>query len=194
MSVAIVAAVLAATVVARPQAADPEAGRRKAERCASCHGADGNATIPGTPSLAGQPAWFAHWALIKFRDGRRKDPRMSAFAAGLSDADMADLAAYYATLAPRPRPQSVEAAKAAAGQRLAVSHHCTSCHRPDLSGQDQVPRLAGQDLEYLLRQLHAYRAGTAGDLEGLMTVAARLLSDADIENLAHYMAGLAPVP
>ena len=119
---------------------------------------------------------------------------MSAFAAGLSDADMADLAAYYATLAPLPRPQSVEAAKAAAGQRLAVSHHCTSCHRPDLSGQDQVPRLAGQDLEYLLRQLHAYRAGTAGDLEGLMTVAARLLSDADIENLAHYMAGLAPVP
>ena len=66
------------------QAADLEAGRRLAEPCARCHGADGNATLPGTPSLAGQPAWFTHWALIKFRDGRRKDPLMSPFAANLS--------------------------------------------------------------------------------------------------------------
>src|SRR5207253_9890155 len=102
-------------------------------------------------SLAGQPVFFTHWQLIKFRDGRRKDPMMSPVAANLSDADMADLAAYYATLPPRPRPQTLDAAKAAAGQRLAVSHHCTSCHRPDLGGQHQVPRLAGQDLDYLLR-------------------------------------------
>ena len=107
---------------------------------------------------------------------------------------MADLALYYATLPPRLRPQTLDAAKAAAGQRLAVSHHCTSCHRPDLGGQHQVPRLAGQDLDYLLRLLRAYRAGTAGDLEGLMTLAAQPLSDADIENLAHYIAGLTPAP
>ena len=119
---------------------------------------------------------------------------MSPVAANLSDADMADLAAYYATLPPRPRPQTLDAAKAAAGKRLAVSHYCTSCHRPDLGGQHQVPRLAGQDLDYLLRLLRAYRAGTAGDLEGLMTLAAQPLSDADIENLAHYIAGLTPAP
>src|SRR4029453_12679592 len=75
--------------------ADLEAGRQKAEPCASCHGPDGNASIPGTPSLAGAPVYFTHWQLIKFKDGRRKDPQMSPFAQNLSDADMADLAAYY---------------------------------------------------------------------------------------------------
>ena len=113
----IVAAMVAATVALPALAADLEAGRRKSEPCARCHGASGNATVPGTPSLAGQPAWFTHWALVKFRDGRRKDPMMSPVAANLSDADMADLAAYYATLPPRPRPQTLDAAKAAAGQR-----------------------------------------------------------------------------
>jgi cytochrome c553 len=192
VSVALV--VLGALAAAPVPAADLDTGRRLAEACARCHGADGNATLPGTPSLAGQPAWFTHWALIKFRDGRRKDPLMSPFAANLSDADMADLAAYYAAQPPRARPQVVDAAKAAAGQRLAVSNQCTSCHRGDLSGRHQVPRLAGQDLEYLRKMLRAYRAGTAGDLEGLMTIAAQPLSDADIENLAHYLASLAPAP
>jgi cytochrome c553 len=192
VSVALVA--LGALAAASAQAADLDAGRRLTEACARCHGADGNATLPGTPSLAAQPAWFTHWALIKFRDGRRKDPLMSPFAAGLSDADMAGLAAYYAAQPPRARPQVVDAAKAAAGQRLAVSNQCTSCHRGDLSGQHQVPRLAGQDLEYLRRMLRAYKEGTAGDLEGLMTIAAQPLTDADIENLAHYLASLAPAP
>ena len=179
------------TTTAASEAADLKAGRRKAEPCARCHGADGNATIPGTPSLAGQPAWFTHWTLFKFRDGRRKDPLMSPFAANLSDADMADLAAYYEAQRSQPRPQVVDAAKAALGKGLASAHLCTSCHRPDLSGQHQVPRLAGQDLAYLLKLLRAYKAQTAGDLEGLMTQAAQPLTEADIETLAHYMAGLA---
>jgi cytochrome c553 len=113
---------------------------------------------------------------------------MSPFAASLSDADMADLSAYYAAQPARRRPQILDPTKAAAGHELANLHHCTSCHRPDLSGQNQVPRLAGQDLAYLLKLLRAYKAQTAGDLEGLMTQAAQGLSDADIENLAHYMA------
>jgi cytochrome c553 len=192
----LILSVLMLTVVgALPvRAADPEAGRRKAEPCGACHGADGNATIVGTPSLAGQPAWFTHWALIKFRDGRRKDPVMSPFAANLSDADMADLSVYYAVQPPRRRPQVVDAAKAAAGMELATLHHCTSCHRGDLSGQNQVPRVAGQDLEYLRKLLRAYKAQTAGDLEGLMTQAAQPLSEVDIETLAHFMASLAPAP
>ncbi len=140
------------TTAAAAPAADLEAGRRKAEPCGRCHGADGNATIAGTPSLAGQHAWFTHWTLFKFRDGRRKDPVMSPFAANLSDADLADLSEYYAAQRPRPRAQAVDAAKAAAGREL-------------------------------------YKAQTAGDLEGLMTQAAQPLSDADIERLAHFIAG-----
>ncbi|MCI0548302.1 MAG: cytochrome c4 [Candidatus Rokubacteria bacterium] len=171
-------------------AADLAAGQRKAEPCAACHGPDGNANIPGTPSLAGQPTLFTHWQLIKYRDGRRKDPQMSPFAANLSDADMADLAAYYAAQRARPRPATIDPAKVALGQRLAEGHHCTSCHRPGLVGHEQVPRLAGQDFAYLQKLLRGFKAQTASDLDGTMTTAAQPLSEADIEALVHFMAGL----
>jgi cytochrome c553 len=182
--------VLLAAAVAH--AADVEAGRRKSAPCAACHGADGNASIPGTPSLAGQPVFFTHWQLIKYRDGRRKDPQMSPFAQNLSDEDMADLAAYYAAQPPRRRSSEVDAARVAAGRPLADQHHCTSCHTAALTGQQQVPLLAGQDLAYLQKLLRGFRDGTASDLDGTMTMAARPLSPEDVENLAHFLASLAP--
>jgi cytochrome c553 len=193
LGVPIALAVLA-TIGAPAHAADVEAGRRKAEACGACHGADGNATIPGTPSLAGQPVYFTHWQLIKYRDGRRKDAQMSPFAKNLTDTDMADLAAYYAAQRAVPRPATTDPAKVAEGKRLATFHHCASCHRPDLSGQQQVPRLAGQDSEYLRRLLRGFKARTASDLDGTMTMAAQPLREEDIENLVHYMASLGAQP
>ena len=189
-----IALAMLATVGAPAHAADVEAGKRKAEACSACHGADGNATIPGTPSLAGQPVYFTHWQLIKYRDGRRKDPQMSPLAKNLSDTDMADLAAYYAAQRALPRPATTDPTKVAEGKRLAVFHHCASCHRPDLSGQQQVPRLAGQDYEYLLRLLRGFKARTASDLDGTMTMAAQPLREEDIENLVQYLASLGGTP
>jgi cytochrome c553 len=186
------ATIVMATAPVPAAAADLEAGKRKAEPCAACHGADGNASIPGTPSLAGQPVFFTHWQLIKFRDGRRKDPVMSPFAQNLTDADMGDLAAYYAAQPPRPRPAATDPEKVAAGQKLADFHHCTSCHRPGLVGQQQVPRLAGQDYTYLLRLLRGFKAKTASDLDGTMTIAAQPLGDEDILSLVHFIASLSP--
>jgi cytochrome c553 len=182
------------TIGASAWAADLEAGKRKAEPCAACHGADGNATVPGTPSLAGQPVYFTHWQLIKYRDGRRKDAQMSPFAKSLTDADMADLAAYYAAQRPLPRPAITDPAKAAEGKRLANFHHCSSCHRPDLSGQQQVPRLAGQDYDYLLRLLSGFKAKTASDLDGTMTMAVQPLREEEILALVHYIASLGNQP
>ena len=88
---------------------------------------------------------------------------------------MADLSAYYAAQRPLPRPAATDPAKVAEGKRLANLHHCTSCHRPDLTGQQQVPRLAGQDFDYLLRLLRGFKAKTASDLDGTMTMAAQPL-------------------
>jgi len=189
-----IALVSLATIGAPAQAADLEAGKRKAEACGACHGADGNATMPGTPSLAGQPVYFTHWQLIKYRDGRRKDAQMSPFAKNLTDTDMADLAAYYAAQRALARPATTDPTKVAEGKRLATFHHCASCHRPDLSGQQQVPRLAGQDFEYLRRLLRGFKARTASDLDGTMTMAAQPLREEDIENLVHYMASLGAQP
>ncbi|HEV3350604.1 MAG TPA: c-type cytochrome [Methylomirabilota bacterium] len=187
----VAAACLLLAAAAAP-AADLEAGRRKAQVCAGCHGPDGNATIPGTPSLAGQPVYFTHWQLIKYRDGRRKDPQMSPLAEKLDDADMADLAAFYAAQPPRARPASPDAARVAAGRRLAETHHCTSCHRPGLTGQQQAARLAGQDFDYLLRLLRGFKAKTAADLDGTMTVAAQPLQDDEIVSLVHFLVSLTP--
>ena len=175
-------------------AADLEAGKRKAQACAGCHGPDGNATIPGTPSLAGQPVYFTHWQLIKYRDGRRKDPQMSPFAQNLSDADMADLAAYYQAQSPKARPATTDPAKVAEGRRLADLHHCSSCHQPGFAGQQQAARLAGQDFDYLLRLLRGFKARTAADLDGTMTTAAQPLSDEEIVNIVHYIASLGTAP
>jgi cytochrome c553 len=191
--VALAVALLAATANVA-QAGDVEAGRQKSAPCASCHGVDGNATAPGMPSLAGQPNYFTHWQLIKYRDGRRKDPQMSPPAQHLTDADMADLAAYYAAQAPRPRRSPTDPTRVAEGQRLAVLHHCTSCHRPDLSGQQQVPRLAGQDFDYLLKLLRSFKAKTASDLDGLMTMSAQPLREEEIVNLVHFLASLGTAP
>ncbi len=174
--------------------ADVEAGRRKSATCAACHGVDGNATIPGTPSLAGHPAFYTHWQLIMFNNGRRRDPQMTPMATNLSSDDMADLAAYYAAQASRPRPErpAVDPATRDAAQRLTNAHHCTSCHGPGLMGQQAVPRLAGQDHQYLLKRLRGYKTQTTSDLEGFMTSAAQPLTDEDIEVLAQYIASLEP--
>ena len=182
------------TAAAPAWAADVEAGRQKSEPCKACHGADGNATIPGTPAIAGQPVFFTHWQLIKFRDGRRKDPQMTPFAVNLTDTDMADLAAYYATQRPLQRAAVTDPAKVDVGRQLAEQHHCVSCHRPGLVGYQQIPRLAGQDLSYLVSILRRFKAQTAGDLDGTMTTAVQPLNEADIDSLAHYMATLPPVP
>ena len=176
------------------RSADVEAGRRKTAECATCHGADGNATLPGMPSLAGHPAYYTHWQLVMFRNQRRRDPQMTPIAAKLSDEDMADISAYFAAQASRPRAgrQAIDSATREAGQRLTNIYHCTSCHGPKLLGQEAVPRLVGQDQEYLLKRLRGYQRRTSSDLEGFMTSSAQPLTDADIEILARYIASLEP--
>jgi cytochrome c553 len=193
----VAALVISVTVGAAPvsmvPAADVEAGKRKAEACAACHGPAGNASIPGMPALAGMPAFYTHWQLIMFRDGRRRDPQMTPFAERLSDADMADLSAYYAAQPPRAHPNRGAAGERAAEARaLADAHRCTSCHGPELLGQQQVARLAGQDRDYLRKRLHGYRTKTTSDLDGMMTMVAQPLTETEADLLVDYMASLDP--
>jgi cytochrome c553 len=77
-------------------AADAAAGKAKAASCAGCHGANGISAIPTYPNLAGQKEAYLSKQMKAFKDGSRKDPTMNAMAAPLSDADMANIAAYYA--------------------------------------------------------------------------------------------------
>ena len=171
-------------------AADAEVGRAKAQVCAACHGPDGNSANPGWPSLAAQPAQFISTSLFMFREGNRKDPLMTPMAKGLSNAEMSDLAAYFSAqkLAPPRHKSSPE--NAAAGPGLAKKFNCSQCHGPAMLGQQHIPRIAGQQYEYLRTQLRGFKAGTRADIDGNMASAAQALTDKDVEALADYIAGL----
>ena len=163
---------------------------RKAQACIACHGPAGNSTDSGVPSLAGQPAQAIAMQLFQFREGNRKDPLMSPMASTLSNADMNELAAYFSSQKPAPPPRKTAPETAADGARLALQHHCVQCHGPKLLGLQHIPRLAGQQREYLKRQLRGFKAGTRADIDGNMSSAARPLTEADIETLSDYLSAL----
>ena len=136
-----------------------DAGRRTAEPCGACHGPAGNSSIPTVPSLAGQPAIYLHWQLILFRDGRRRDPQMAPLAAALSDADMTELAAWYAAQKPVPPPRvPLTLAQADAGRALAERHFCFACHGAAFEGRDYAPRLSALHVDYLTARLQGRHA------------------------------------
>jgi len=165
---------------------------QKAQVCTVCHGPGGNSTDPALPSLAGQPAQSISMQLFLFRQGDRKDPQMSPIAAGLSNADMNELAAYFARQRPAAPSHKTAGENTAAGRRLTEQYHCVQCHGPALLGLQHIPRLAGQQFAYLRTQLRGFKARTRADFDGNMTSAAELLSEKDIEILADYLSGLAP--
>jgi cytochrome c553 len=169
---------------------DAEAGRRKAESCAPCHGAAGHSTGALVPILSGQMARYTYLELKDYKEGRRRDPVMSPVAATLSREDMLDLADYFAAQRPGSTNFKADPAKVRAGRAKAAEVLCTMCHLGGFSGQNEIPRVAGQHPEYVIRQLTAFKERRRTNDAGTMTSVARTLSDEDIENLAHYIATL----
>jgi cytochrome c553 len=170
-------------------APDAVAGKAKSQTCFACHGVDGIGSAPNIPHIAAQPSLSIFYQLVQFREGMRKGGGMEVFAKSLSDDDIRDIAAYFSALPP-PLPKAGDATKVALGLRLTQQSYCNSCHAPQLQGQKQVPRLAGQSIEYFIVQLRNIRSGSRIDMDGTMGSAARGLSDEDIEVLAIYAASL----
>jgi cytochrome c553 len=171
-------------------AADAAAAKQKAAPCAACHGPEGNSTNPAIPSIAAQPRQFIVTQLFMFREGNRKDPQMSPIAAPLSNADMNELAAYFSAQKHAAPAKPLSADKAAAGRAVTEKYNCTQCHGPQLLGQQHIPRLAGQQAQYLKTQLRGFKASTRFDMDGQMTSAAQPLTAQDIELLGDYLSGL----
>ena len=92
------AAALVASSLAAEAAGNAAAGRRKAMQCAACHGIDGLAKLPNAANLAGESVFYLDKQLKAFRSGERKDENMSVMARDLTDADIADLAAWYSSI------------------------------------------------------------------------------------------------
>ena len=162
--------------------------------CGGCHGERGRSLTENVPSLAGQPAETVVLNMILFRERLRDAPPMPDLAQGLSDAQIEDLAAFYASLPPGPPEDRgpPDPARLREGAMLAERLNCGVCHLPDHSGQNQVPRLAGQREDYLLLSLKGYRDGTRRGTDTNMNAVVYGLSDAQLAALAHYLAQAAP--
>lgn len=175
----------AATQAAKP--GDAAAGRKKASLCAGCHGAQGVSANPIWPSLAGQHGEYLVGALHAYKSKVRGDPLMTEQAKNLSEADISDLAAYFAGSSCKTARSSSPAEVAAAGK--AKSAACAACHGAGgVSANPAWPSLAGQHEAYLVNALKAYRAGTRRN--PMMAGMAKGLSDGDIGQLAAHFAGL----
>ncbi len=194
-----------ATVAPTAQAGDAAAGKAKAAVCGACHGADGNSAMAIWPKLAGQNEAYLVKQLKEFKKGHetqgaqgRYEPSMAPMAAPLSDTDIADLAAYFASQ--KVQYAGVKKEYLALGQKLYRGGDtsrgvpaCTACHGPNGAGMGsaQFPALGGQQVDYTINQLKAFRAGQRkNDPNGMMRGAAKNLTDEQITALANYLVGL----
>jgi cytochrome c553 len=183
-----------APAASAPAAANPYA-QRFATLCATCHGANGRSEMPGTPALAGQHSFYAITQLFLFREGRRDNEAMTAVAKTMKDADMRGFADYVGTLpaVPPPAPATPpDPARMGRGKALAAQHQCLSCHGPDLSGGQQVPRIGGQREEYLQATLHGFKTGKRPGYSMAMSQAVSQVPDSDLDTLAYFAARLTP--
>ena len=162
----------------------------RAALCAACHGAGGSSTITTNPILAGQTSRYLYLQLRDFQEGRRSDPQMSPMVVGLSRDEMRELADYFAAQKPKPQTFKVNPEKARLGKLKSDETLCTMCHLGGFAGQNEIPRVAGQHYDYTVKQLSDFKARRRTNDAGNMTSVANTLNTQDIENLAHYLAGL----
>jgi cytochrome c553 len=193
-ALAIAAAVLAGLSVlssgASTAQAPPQTLKERLETCAACHGEGGTSKMENVPSLAGQPALFLTNQLILMREKLRQVEAMEPFVKGLQDDTIVALADHYAKLAPAPGDEAVDQTAVARGGMLAEQLRCVSCHGAKLEGQEQIPRLVPQRLDYLIKSLTEYRDGRRYGVDTSMNGVMYQVSDQDIRALAHYLGSL----
>lgn len=180
------------------QAGDPTRGQQLSQACAACHGADGNSANPEWPKLAAQHADYIYKQLMDYKAGRRENALMAGQVANLDEQDMRDLGAFYA------RQQmslgTADESLAERGERIyrggiptAGVAACTACHGATGGGNPAAlfPMVAGQHARYNSDQLRYFRsAQRANDNGRMMRNLASKMSDADIQAVSEYMAGL----
>lgn len=199
------AAMLALVLVAPVGAAEPAAAAKpdlakgqatSTNVCAACHTADGSRGSPANPIIAGQHAEYLVKQLDEFKSGKRDNAVMKGMAATLSDADMKNVAAFYAGKAAKPgfakNKDLVSLGEKIYRGGIAERHvpACAGCHSPTGAGiPSEFPRLAGQHADYTEAQLVAFRNGIRKNNVMMVGVTARM-NDREIKAVADYIAGL----
>ena len=161
----------------------------KLTACFACHGPNGQSEVEDVPSIAAQVPAYLLIQLVMFRDKLRVSDAMNEAAKDLSDGDIQSLADALAALPPRtPLPDPVDQAGFERTRALTQQNHCDVCHRSDFSGQQTVPRLAGQREDYLLKTLRDYKSGARHAYEPIMLEAVQPLDETQLAELSYYLA------
>lgn len=179
---------------------DPDAGESLSQTCAACHGPDGNSPQAQWPNIAGQHAGYTYKQLKDFKAGEeRSNAQMTGMVADLSEEDMRDLAAYYASQ-PQKTMGASDEDRVERGQKIYLGGipdkgvaGCVACHGPRGRGNPAAnyPDVGGQYAQYLITQLEQFRSGErANDRAEMMRSIADEMSDEEIRAVSEYMAGL----
>ena len=183
---------VAGAVLALMMLAPPGAAASRDELlapCLACHGTNGQSETPEVPSLGGQPAFYIMVQLYMFREKLRTVEPMTAMTQGLTDDELRNMAEGIAKL---PPPQAVkepgDPARLERARAVIQQHRCAFCHDPNFAGVQQVPRLAGQREDYLMKALREYKNNTRRAYDAAMADVVYGISDEQILDLAYFLA------
>jgi len=174
-------------LVALPAAA--QTVQERLPTCLACHGEKGQSTLPDVPSLGGQQAFYVTVQLLMFRERMRVADPMNDMAKGLTDDDLRSFADIFAKLPPpQPDAGTVDDARMQRAQALVVQNRCNFCHTPSFAGQDNVPRIADQREDYVVKALRGYKDNSRHGYDASMADVMAPITDEQILDLAYYIA------
>lgn len=157
--------------------------------CLGCHGESGQSQNPGVPSLGAQQAFYVTVQLLMFRERMRVAEPMNEATKGLSDDDLRGFAEVISKLpAPRPPEGPIDNARIERALPLVAQNRCDFCHTPTFVGQDNVPHIADQREDYLVRSLRGYKDNSRHGYEPFMASVTEPITDDQILDLAYYIA------
>jgi cytochrome c553 len=187
---ALIQSLLLACVLGTATSAMAASVQERVVPCLACHGDKGESQIANTPSLGAQQPAYSLIQLYMFREGLRKFEVMNQMAKNLSDDDLHAISDYLATL-PKPVAKAAgDAARMQSAKALVTKEHCDSCHNADFSGRDNIPRVADQREDYLAKTLREYKSNARAGYDGTMSEVLQPITDAQITELAYYLAHL----
>jgi len=183
---------IAAALLLACAAIEPLFAETFAERlapCLACHGEKGQSEIPDVPSLGGQTAPYLLIQLYLFREKQRTVEIMNDVTKGFTDDDLRTFSDALAKLPPpQPPNDTADAARMQNGSTLITQNRCNSCHNLDLSGRENIPHIADQREDYLVKTLREYKSNTRHGYDATMAEVLAPIRDAQILDLSYYIA------
>ena len=183
--------IAAVALVLIASSARAETIEERAATCFACHGEHGQSETENTPSLGAQQAPYALIQLFMFREKLRVFEPMNEMAKEFTDDDLRAFSEFIGKLPKPDAPADTgDPARIQRAQALVQQHHCASCHNPDFSGRDNVPRIADQREDYLAKTMREYKDNSRHGYDGTMAEVLQPVTPEQIADLAYYLARL----